>query len=111
MELSKYIINSLLSSKANPYDIINRGFISSPYLIIRLSRKGYTLRFILFDIGAEFNIVPLLYFTENFITYIKTTNLTFIAYSGGIIDLIEIIKNWIYINNAKTKNIFFIINN
>ena len=68
-------------------------------------------RLILFNIGAEFNIIPLLYLTENFIAYIKIINLTFITYSGNIIDLIGIIKNWICIGNIKTKNIFFIINN
>ena len=68
-------------------------------------------RLALFNIGAEFNIIPLLYLTENSITYIKTTNLTFIAYSGNIVNLIKIVENWIYISDAKTKNIFFIINN
>ena len=50
-------------------------------------------RLALFDIGAEFNIVPLLYFTENSIAYIKITNLTFIAYNNNIVNLIGIVEN------------------
>ena len=38
---------------------------------------------------------------ENSIIYIKIINLIFIAYSGNIINLIGIVKNWIYINNTK----------
>ena len=65
----------------------------------------------MFNIGAEINLLPLSYCSQNQLAYFPLKDITSIVYNREALSLIGVTKDWIYINPNRVKQVFFIVDN